>query len=339
MMKKVIDLLIRAGYTPIKDRSNMAFYKEKEEGTVLASCFVVNGEGPITYYIERVNQWKQQLISQGQSLIDEICIAVALEGAEELVGKMAQSFPKVWVLDSTQGELKVYGGEELEGEQILLARELSHILEQQLVKQKKEKKSTIKWWSLASVWLILINIIVFVILRYFGGDYDALCDRFGCGSLQAILDSHEYYRVFTAIFLHGDWDHLLSNMFMLWAIGKNLEEAVGKRWFLILYVFTGIIASISSALGKDLMGETIVSIGASGAIFGIAGAFLGLLIFYKYKNSEITKFQLVVCILGGLHAGFTASGVDNIAHVAGVISGLGVMLFGRANFKKETLAP
>jgi rhomboid protease GluP len=110
-------------------------------------------------------------------------------------------------------------------------------------------------------------------------------------------------------------------MYALLYVGGLLEKKFGKHRFLLVYIITGIFASIASISYN----ENIVSIGASGAIFGIYGLFVALLISKNYRIPEESRQNLISSILifigYNLFYGFTKEGIDNAAHIGGLVSG------------------
>lgn len=134
--------------------------------------------------------------------------------------------------------------------------------------------------------------------------------------------NQEWWRLFTSIFVHIGILHLLLNMQCLWNLGNLAERMFGNWAFLMLYVVSGLGGSIASLWWNP----RVVSAGASGAIFGVAG---GLVIFlYRGKLSMppvvIKKnLQSVLLFVGyNLLYGFTKSGIDNAAHLGGFVTGL-----------------
>jgi rhomboid protease GluP len=142
------------------------------------------------------------------------------------------------------------------------------------------------------------------------------------GNLRGLTLNGELWRLFTSTFLHGGLIHLLFNMFALLQVGSILEPNIGKTRFIVSYIATGIIASISSIVFND----DIVSVGASGAIFGIDGLLLTLLITKRLNIPEEARKSFltstVVFIGYNLMLGFSKSGIDNAAHIGGLLSGL-----------------
>jgi len=142
----------------------------------------------------------------------------------------------------------------------------------------------------------------------------------------------QWWRLFTAIFLHIGIFHLLFNMYALFYIGLLLEPYLGKARFLAAYLISGIAASITSLWWNDL----IISAGASGAIFGMYGVFLSLLstnlLDKSVKKALLTSIAIFVVynLLNGLKQG---SGIDNAAHIGGLVSEFYWLCF-CAEFKK-----
>ena len=181
-----------------------------------------------------------------------------------------------------------------------------------------------------TILLIAINIIVFLLLSFQGMTEDAeYMLEHGAMYVPYMMEGNEYYRLFTSMFLHFGIDHLANNMVMLGAIGWNLEYEIGKIKFLIIYFGSGLAGNILSAFGDIMIGEYAVSAGASGAVFGIIGALLYVVIRNRGRIGTISGRGLVLMVVLSLYYGFTSTGVDNLAHIGGLIAGfiLGVLLY------------
>lgn len=192
-----------------------------------------------------------------------------------------------------------------------------------------------------TILLIAINVIVFFALSFFGMTEDAeYMLEHGAMYVPYMLEGEGYYRLFTSMFLHFGIDHLANNMVMLGAIGWNLEYEIGKIKFLIIYLGSGLAGNILSAFGDLMTGEYAVSAGASGAVFGIIGALLYVVIRNKGQTGTISGRGLVFMVILSLYYGFTSSGVDNLAHIGGLIAGfiLGVLLYWKRNRKRRMYA-
>ena len=192
-----------------------------------------------------------------------------------------------------------------------------------------------------TILLIAINVIVLLALSIIGLTEDAeYMLEHGAMYVPYMLEGEGYYRLFTSMFLHFGIDHLANNMVMLGAIGWNLEYEIGKIKFLIIYLGSGLAGNILSAFGDLMTGEYAVSAGASGAVFGIIGALLYVVIRNKGQTGTISGRGLVFMVILSLYYGFTSSGVDNLAHIGGLIAGfvLGVLLYWKRNRKRRMYA-
>ena len=129
----------------------------------------------------------------------------------------------------------------------------------------------------------------------------------------------ELYRLITSIFLHGGILHLLCNMYSLYVIGPQLESFFGKFKFSIIYIGSGIIGNL---LSMAFLQDTFVSIGASGAIFGLLGALLYFGYHYRVYLSGVIKSQIIPLIVLNLIIGFVSTNINNLAHIGGLIGGV-----------------
>lgn len=189
-----------------------------------------------------------------------------------------------------------------------------------------------------TITLIAINVILFLFLSFSGMTEDAeYMLEHGAMYVPYMMEGNEYYRLFTSMFLHFGMDHLANNMVMLAAIGWNLEYEIGKIKFLIIYLVSGLAGNILSAFGDIIIGEYAVSAGASGAVFGIIGALLYVVIRNRGHIGTISGRGLVLMIILSLYYGFTSSGVDNLAHIGGLVAGfiLGVLLYWKRHGKRR----
>ncbi len=184
--------------------------------------------------------------------------------------------------------------------------------------------------------LIVINVIVFLILETMGQTESAsFMMEHGAVYPPYLAENGEYWRLFTATFMHFGFNHLLQNMVILGAAGPILEKAIGKVKFLVLYFIAGIGGSSLSYIQMLRSGEYAVSAGASGAIFGIVGALAWILIVHKGKYETLTGKGMVLMIVLCLYYGVSAGNVDNWGHIGGLIMGFVLsIIFYRRTTKK-----
>ena len=173
-----------------------------------------------------------------------------------------------------------------------------------------------------TVFLILVNALVFLVVEFTGGSEDTL-HMLQCGAAYtpSILDG-EYFRIFTCMFLHFGIEHLLNNMLVLFVLGSRLERVIGKIKFLIIYIVGGLLGNVISVLVELKSMDFAVSAGASGAVFAVMGAMIYIVIRNKGWLGDLSARQILVMAFFSLYYGFTSTGVDNTAHVAGLVCGI-----------------
>ncbi|MBK8141395.1 MAG: rhomboid family intramembrane serine protease [Chitinophagaceae bacterium] len=128
----------------------------------------------------------------------------------------------------------------------------------------------------------------------------------------------QWWRLLTSIFLHGGLMHIIANMVGLLFVGIFLEPLLGRKKYLTVYLLTGILASVTSLWWHTAK----VSIGASGAIFGLYGLFLAFMLLKVFPKEFSKAFLASTLIFVGYNLLMgLAGGIDNAAHIGGVISG------------------
>ena len=127
----------------------------------------------------------------------------------------------------------------------------------------------------------------------------------------------EYYRLLSAVFIHANIFHLIFNCYALLVIGRQLESFLGKIKFLIVYFFSAITSSLMSLI---FLGNN-VSVGASGAIFGLMGSLVYFGYHYRVYLGSVVRTQIIPLIVTNLCLGFMITGIDNFAHIGGLIGG------------------
>jgi len=172
--------------------------------------------------------------------------------------------------------------------------------------------------------LIALNVLMFIITAFLSQNFidsdKNVLIKLGA-KYNELISKGEYYRFITSMFLHGGLLHVVLNMYSLYFIGPLIEKVFGRVKYLIIYFISGITAAIFSYLFSDS-----VSIGASGAIFGLLGA--TLIFAVKVRNALGKEFlrSVVSVIAINLFIGLTMPNIDNYAHLGGLIGGVIVTL-------------
>lgn len=162
--------------------------------------------------------------------------------------------------------------------------------------------------------LICINVLIYFISIILG-IYDSVLNKFCLYG--PLIRMGEVYRLVTSMFLHGNIIHLACNCYALYVIGPQLESFMGKFKYLFIYLFSGILGGLLSMAMSNY-----ASIGASGAIFGLLGGILYFGYHYRLYLGSVLKSQIIPLIILNLAIGFMMSGIDNFAHIGGLIGGV-----------------
>ncbi|MDD4371704.1 MAG: rhomboid family intramembrane serine protease [Anaerostipes sp.] len=145
--------------------------------------------------------------------------------------------------------------------------------------------------------------------------------QWGASSWPLIVEAHQWYRLFTSNYLHFGFDHLFNNMAVLCILGYEVEKKMGSLRYVMLYVGAGFIGSVASVGYYMATNQNVVSVGASGAIFGLVGALLIIVLKNRGRENEFYKRGFIIVIVGTLYHGISSAGIDNAAHVGGLIGG------------------
>ena len=186
-----------------------------------------------------------------------------------------------------------------------------------------------------------VNVIVFFVLSVGGMTEDAgYMLSHGAMYVPYITERGEWYRLFTSMFLHFGFQHLMNNMVIFVLLGWNLEVEIGKIKYLIIYFASGLCGNVVSMAGDMRTGEYVVSAGASGAIFGVIGALLYVALRNRGRIGNVSGRGILFMVIISLYYGFTSGGVDNLAHIGGLVSGflLGVLLYWKRKSKNRRSA-
>ena len=182
-----------------------------------------------------------------------------------------------------------------------------------------------------TVLIILVNVFVFVLELMHG---EAFVVRWSVVPAD-IVSGHHWVTIFTAMFMHGGWSHIIGNMVFLWAFGPEIEDAMGPWRYLMFYLVGGLVAMIAQVVADPH--STVPNLGASGAIASVMGAFLVtyprdriravLFIFIFVRTTFIPAalligfWFLIQLFSAGTVAHVQTGGVAYLAHIGGFIFG------------------
>lgn len=182
--------------------------------------------------------------------------------------------------------------------------------EKKLAKIFSQKKPVITYA------LIVLNIMVYLFMVLYDVDgtyFYALANNY------EFVQNGQIYRLLTSMFLHSDIVHIACNMYALYILGPQVERYYGKTKFLLIYLLSGLLGSIFSCA---FMSADTISIGASGAIFGLLGSIAYFTYYYRATLQGLLRSQVVPVILLNLAIGFMVPGIDISGHIGGLIGGV-----------------
>jgi len=171
--------------------------------------------------------------------------------------------------------------------------------------------------------LLLINVAVFFLEQQLG---DGFVEAFALWPLGA---NFSWWQILSCAFLHANVGHLFMNMFGLWMFGRKVETLLGAHRFLLLYLLSALTASIAQLLVSTAMAENMPTLGASGAVFGVLGAFALLfpqhtiMLLFPPIPMPARVFVLMYALFelfSGVYG--TDAGVAHFAHLGGLAGGL-----------------
>lgn len=185
--------------------------------------------------------------------------------------------------------------------------------------ETKRKLNNIPYVTVA---IIIVNVLAFLYMEITGSTENAnFLYSHGAMYWPDVFNGGEWYRLVTHMFVHAGPEHILSNMFMLGILGYQIEKEYGEVKYLVSYFVCGIAGALLSATVEMNFNEATVSVGASGAIFGIFGIMLVMIFKNRKRMGQVSAprliFLFVLMIFGNME-----EGVDWIAHLGGAISGV-----------------
>lgn len=313
-----------------EDRRDVWIHDDKE-GKKLSLLYIIPERlpgQPARSMDEIVMEQKQlgnKLMLATGKLVEWLILAIGEKESADLNSIM--KYDSVWWIDHKEGILIVY--ENQPDDYCGLRAPLENFLTEYVQIQKESQKKELRnMFTPMNTGIVVINIIIFAVLSLMGDVTDpAFMAKHGAMYGDAIFGQGEYYRLFSAMFLHFGPDHLFQNMLVLLLMGSRLEKLTGKTVYLLIYIASGLLASLTSLFFTLQGNPQIVSAGASGAIFGVIGGVLAFVVKdvctgsrKRIRNIGLTG--IIFMVMSAVSYGFFESGVDNAAHVGGLLAGV-----------------
>ncbi len=284
-----------------------------------------------TFSVPQFNHIKEQVRGafENRGYTDIDMLTIVMSNGNDVERELINSEKDVWIINVGLGTLAIYemAPADFDG----LRESMESFVFESLNARRQTNNTTQNNRTIldiiknkeATFSMVLLNVLVFIGLSIFGSTLDgAYMTRHGALYSSYLITNREYYRLFTCMFMHFGFIHLATNMLSLIVLGGMVEEIAGKIRFLFIYLLSGIVASGVSFFAQLISENGEVSAGASGAIFGLIGALFVIVIKNRGKYKDLTVGRTGFLVAYSLYVGFTSEGVDNAAHIGGLIAGL-----------------
>ena len=206
-----------------------------------------------------------------------------------------------------------------------------NIENQSITTVKDDIKNNIRY---SAIHIVIINVIIFFIMYVVGeNNREHLIDLYAI-NWKKVIESNEWYRLLFGMFMHADMDHLMGNMLSLGFMGTYLEKIIGRKKFLITYFVSGIVAGLTSLGYNMYLNNEISSLGASGAIYGLYGMLVFILITMRHILGKGSARRLLLYLVLCAYVSFSTLNIDHAAHFGGFVAGavIGIITYAISKF-------
>lgn len=308
---------------------------------------------------DSVSLWKDEakgyVTDQGYDDIRFLTIIVS--NRPEHYKEIAAEDPECWIVDGYTSRLFVYENQDLDFDSLRISIEqitnrdyeldsygTNEYTNRMVRSQAKASLEMSHSWNtadttsfsiselagnltIANAVLIVINVVVHAVLSSKGStlDVEYMLEK-GAMYVPSLLEDHQFYRLFSCMFMHFGFPHLFGNMIVLYLLGGHVERELGMVKYAILYLGGGLFGSVGSFLHALIWKENAVSAGASGAIFAVMGALLWVVVQNKGRLQKMTTAKVVILFIYELYSGFVNPQIDMAAHLFGFIGGFGLAM-------------
>lgn len=181
-------------------------------------------------------------------------------------------------------------------------------------------KSYLRYYPITSI-LFVANLVMFLVLSFNGGStHNETLVKYG--ALTNIDNYNEWWRYISSIFIHAGFSHLLFNNFALLVFAPPLERLLGAWRYTLVYMLSGILGNLFTVAHYNRTGEVLISMGASGAIYGIYGAFLYIALLQRQSMDDSSRKTVYgILILGIIVSLASNQNINWVAHFGGLVGG------------------
>ena len=197
-----------------------------------------------------------------------------------------------------------------------------------------KRQKTLITGAYVNLAFVVLCVLVFAAEFFYG---DLLYEHFALDSV-IVAQGRERYRLLTSVFMHASIPHLFGNMIVLFFLGSGVEQTLGHVPYAVFFILCGFTGNVASVLWDELFPRHTVSIGASGAVFGVIGAVVSMFVMDRIRTGKRHGSfgpRLGMMVLYLLYSGFADSEVNNAAHIGGLAAGIAVSVIVIKLFNKR----
>ena len=325
MLNQIASLLKQKGYESFSVNGRTGSYIKVTDNDI--NLIIINAYQSGTSYndYERLIQTiRFNVVTQYKKNVNYLLLIVNRDGIfDDALTDIASKIQGTWLMAADTGKIYIY-----ENQPARFDDDLCEYLENNLFRLQHDSDDTIAYkLTPVNIILVVLNIVSFILVIVRSGNLLATYDSdimlsMGALSYDSFMNGG-WYEIITAIFLHFGISHLFNNMLLLTYIGCELERRIGAILYFLIYMGSGIVGNIASLWYYSRLGEvTVVSAGASGAVFGVMGCLAMYLMISPSKNRNLTTKRLIIMALLTIYYGLTSVGINNAAHIGGFCFGL-----------------
>ena len=313
------------GYHRIPSNMDVISLYYRIEGTLAIGICLVDNRGQVLKengLFETVMQKTEPLLKTKAEQVRVMALIVTDHMEWE---KSRQSIPyPYWLVDTTLKQRIVFenqpthffGVEEI----------VEKVLEEPRIQNFNSHVKSRAWRNhifSVNTLILVINVVLFIWMELSTQMEDLWLYRHGAIHVGAFIQNPQWWRLLASAFLHFSFSHLFGNMVVLWYMGNFLEQRIGSWRYLLFYVIVAVGANVISIIWYWYTYDwDVLTAGASGAIFGVVGMMAFIVICERGRVPGITIQQMILMVIFTLYTGFANGGVNNSAHVGGLVIGL-----------------
>ncbi len=322
MLEQITEWLLQRGYAPIDRETDGLLFREAEDRVYVITLSYTSREDDLDAYVMIQRRVEFKLSTKLCKKVECLHVVLNKDGIfEDIERKLLDKLTNVWLIAEDTGRVYIFEKQisEFDGLRLDLEGVTTAFCE-------SNKEGSVLRVAPVNIAIIALNVLYYIAVMVIHRDILAVYDSEIMLSMGALsydtFVGGAWFQIVTSMFLHFGLTHLGNNMLLLAYTGYELEKRVGSIPYLLLYLGSGIVGNVLSLIYYHGQGTYVVSAGASGAIYGVIGALLVLLAITQVRTPSLSPRRILIMIGITIYHGLTSTGVDNAAHIGGLLAGL-----------------